>query len=323
MELIDSRPFEKEQFIADMREITKALGAGFKENTLRAALEAFGPEFHQRPVQLKATSKPGDGLYYRILDSERIDRTAHAREAGLIGFENHPLLTLQGELLATCPGSFSAGVDFDAGFGLAKAWSFTACTPIESLCQRVPSLPASVRAHVDLLRRFGLGITCFVSSDFQKRSTNVYFNWDMELRSEEWLQSFARATGTKVPSSSLCYDILATQTNYGCIAATFSWDSPELHRWATYAPEVPYDEPDSGIHLPFLGPRLEVLHHAPTLNAHPQYILSWAFGKTDWYLKLERGYARDVSYFLRYKMEVDISRDKTHSIVLPRLKAAV
>jgi hypothetical protein len=322
MELIDRRPFEKEQFISDMRETAQALGAGFKEDTLHAALEAFGPEFHQCPVQLKATSRPGDGLYYRILDSERIDRTAHARAAGLIGFNNHPLLTLQGELLATCPGSFSAGVDFDAGFGLAKAWSFTAGTPIESLCQRVPSLPASVRAHVDLLRRFGMGMTTFVASDFQRRTTNVYFDWDMELRSEEWLQSFARATGTEVPSSSLCYDILATQLNTGCIAVTFSWDSQELNRWTTYAPDVPYEEPESGVHLPSLGPRLEVLRHAPTLNARPQYNLSWAFAETGWYLKLERGYARDVSHFMRSKMGLDIFRDKTLSIVLPRRKVA-
>ncbi|WP_224245697.1 aromatic prenyltransferase [Hyalangium gracile] len=323
MELIDTQSFEEEQFITDMRQLTRGLGAGFKEDTIRAALKAFRTEFHERPVQFKATTKPGDGLYYRILDSEPINRTAVAREAGLVGPEHPQLLTLQSQILDTCPGSFSAGLDFDAGFGMAKAWSFTGCTPIERLCQRVPSLPDSVRNAQGLLRHFGLDTTYFVSSDFQHHTTNVYFGWDMELRTEQWLQSFAHAMGSVTPSSEVCYDILATQANYGCVALTFSWQQDKPLRWCTYAPEIPYDAPNPEIHLPALGRRLEVLHHAPTLNANPQYILAWAFSPNRAYVKLERGYARDVSYFLRVKMQVDIDRDKTRSIVLPRLKQAV
>jgi hypothetical protein len=322
MELIDSKPFETEQFIADMRVLTRSIGAGFKEDSIRAVLKTFKAEFQERPVQFKATTKPGDGLYYRILDSAPINRTAHAREAGLIG--DHPqLLTLQSQILENCPGSFSAGIDCDSGFGMAKAWSFTGLTPIEALCQQVPSLPESVREVQDVLRHFGLDITYFVSSDFENQTTNVYFQWNMEYRTEQWLQSFAHALGTVIPSSATCYDILATQANYGCVAITFSWEKGQPLRWCTYAPEIPYDDPKPAIHLPTLAPRLEALHRGPTLNAQPQYILAWAFSPKGSYVKLERGYARDVSHFLRVKMLVDIDRDKTRSIVLPRLKAAV
>jgi hypothetical protein len=322
MELVDSKPFEKEQFIADMRTLTRAIGAGFKEDTIRAVMKTFEAEFQERPVQFKATTKPGDGLYYRILDSAPVNRTAHAYEAGLL--PHHPqLLTLQRQILENCPGSFSAGVDCDAGYGMAKAWSFTGLTPIDRLCERVPSLPESVRELQDTLRQFGLNITYFVSSDFQNKTTNVYFEWDMQYRSEQWLQAFARALGTVVPSSAVCYDILATQANYGCVAITFSWEKGVPLRWCTYAPEIPYDDPQPAIHLPTLAPRLQALHQGPTMNDHPQYILAWAFSPKGEYVKLERGYARDVSYFLRFKMLVDIDRDKTRSIVLPRLKAAV
>jgi hypothetical protein len=104
---------------------------------------------------------------------------------------------------------------------------------------------------------------------------------------------------------------------------TFSWEKDRPHRWCIYAPEIPYDDPKPVVHLPILGRRLKVLHHGPSLNVHPQYILAWAFSPHGEYVKLERSYSKDIRYFFSVKMQVDIDRDKTGSIVLPRLKEAV
>ncbi len=323
MDFIDSKPFETEQFIADTRTLAQAIGAGFQEDSIRAVLKTFQAEFHQFPIHFKVTTKPGDGLYYRILDSEPINRTAHAREAGLIGEDDPRLLDLQRQILETCPGSFSAGIDCDAGFGLSKAWSFTGRTPIEALCQQVPSLPDSVREMQDVLRHFGLGITDFVASDFQHKTTNVYVGWDTSSCSEQWLQALAQALGTVIPSSETCYDILAAQTNLGCLGITFAWEKDQPLRWCIYAPEIPYDDPQPAIHLPTLPPRLEALRRGPSLTVPSKYILGWAFSPTGEYIKLERGYAQDAGQFMRRKMQVDLDRDKAPAIVLPRRKTAV
>jgi hypothetical protein len=287
---------------------------------VRKTLEVFAPEFHASPVQLKTTTKPNDGLFYRYFYLGPIDHAPRAREAGLLESGNHPVLTLQEEILATCPGSSRGGLDFDTNFGLAKLWTFThAATSVEELCRHVSAIPASVRAHLELFRHFGLERLSGVASDFRHHGMSLYFHWDLEFRTESWLRAFGQAVGGEVPSTSTCYDILATQRNFGALATTFTWDRPELLRWAPYSFEVPYDEPDEDMHRPALPPRLQVLHRAPTLNPQPQYNVSWSFGRAGAYMKLEKSYARDARYGMRRDTGADLSRDPARAIPLPRL----
>jgi 4-hydroxyphenylpyruvate 3-dimethylallyltransferase len=319
-ERIDISAFDEERFFTHLRETAAALGAGFDEAKVRTSLEVFAREFHTCHLQIKTTAKPGSGLHYRYYNTGASDQARRAQEAGLLESRLSPLLSVHEELLASCPGSTRVGLDFDAGFGVVKLWSLTGGVPMGELCHRVPSIPESIRASLGLLGRFGLERSFCAATDFQRRSMSIYFHWDMERRTEAWLQAFAREAGGEVPSSSTCHDILSTQCNWGCISTTFSWNQPGVRRWAAYSFDVPYGRSETGLHLPRLDDRLQVLLRAPTLNRQPYYILAWSFGPVGSYLKLEKDYARDGGYLMSRDTGVDLARDRVH-ISLPRSAA--
>jgi 4-hydroxyphenylpyruvate 3-dimethylallyltransferase len=174
----------------------------------------------------------------------------------------------------------------------------------------LPSVPGSVREALPLFRRHGLRDVFFLAADFQKGTMNVYFGWDPGCRSEEWIRRLVRETGGEEPSRELCRDILESQAASGGVGTTFAWDRPGLLRWCLYSLEVPYGEGMlSPVPLPALPRRLARFRTAaPTLNDSPQYNLAWSFGAAGPYVKLEKSYARDATWFLTHEMGGNLSR---------------
>jgi hypothetical protein len=112
-----------------------------------------------------------------------------------------------------------------------------------------------------------------------------------------------------VPSDALCREILESQAASGGVGTTFSWERPGLLRWCLYSLEVPYgDGTFSRVPLPELPERLARFRAAaPTLNEAPQYNVAWSFGRAGEYVKLEKSYARDATFFLTREMGGDLS----------------
>jgi 4-hydroxyphenylpyruvate 3-dimethylallyltransferase len=194
-ERIDPTPYDRGRFLEHLRATAALLDAPFSEAATRQALEVFDPEFRSCVVQTKAGCKPGSGLYYRFFYNGPEDLNGRAQGAGMMPGGAVPIVTLQDEVLAAFPGATRAGLDFEAGSGLAKVWTFTGGpVPADRLFQ-VRAVPHSVRAHADLFERYALRDVFFVASDYQKGTMNIYFGWDPECRTERWIQRLVRETG--------------------------------------------------------------------------------------------------------------------------------
>jgi len=298
-ERIDPIAYSPERLLRDIEAASYSILAPFDRERTQTALEVFDEEFRCCVVQLKATDKPGSGVYYRFFYNGPKDLTRVALDHGLIAGDG-PNLRLQNEVLERFPGATRAGLDFDSSFGLAKVWTFTGGpTPVGQL-QGLQCLPASLRAHTEFFAEHGLRHVFFFASDYQGSTMNVYFGWEDDCRNPEWIARMVQATGGAAPSPDLTRSILQSQAMSGGVGLTFSWERPELLRWCLYSLEVP-----EGVELP---ERLQVFQQAPSLNVQPQFNVAWSFGGQRTYVKLEKSYSRDATYFLTQQMGGDLRR---------------
>jgi hypothetical protein len=355
-ERIDAQTYEPETFLRDLRFTAELLQAGCSEAMTRRILEVFDAEFRACVLQWKATSIPGSALNYRFFYNGPKDLTRLAQEAGLISRQPSPLSELQAEVLAAFPNAMRCGIDFDAQHGFAKEWTFTGRPiPTEDIFQ-LRSLPEGFHRHADFFRRHGLRYVGFLGSDYLKRSMNVYFRWEPENQTAEWLNRIVCETGGPALPHALILDIQQSQAVLGGVGVTFSLERPEILRWCVYSLEVPYADGDAAppgirpsvrgpalssrgrrktsrrsahapvatcrrslvcakrIHpraftcLPQLPERLAQLRdRAPSLNACPSYHMGWSFGSAGPFVKLEKNYARDASYFFTTQMGADLT----------------
>lgn len=300
-ERIDPVAYSTERLLQDIGKTAEMIGAPFCPLATYRALQVFEPEFSSCVVQLKAACKAGSGLYYRFFYNGPNDLTQRALQAGLLDQPDSPNVRLQAEMLQAFPRGTRAGLDFDSGFGLAKVWTFTGGpAPLEQLL-KVPSLPDSVAAHADFFARHGLRDVFFVASDYQGSTMNVYFGWDPACRNPGWIAAMVDETGGAAPTPELCQEILRSQAASGGVGLTFSWERPELQRWCLYSLEVAQPQQLT------LPERLQQFAGAPTLNQSPQYNVAWSFGGSQTYLKLEKSYARDATFFLTHQMGGDLT----------------
>lgn len=307
-ERIDPVPYALDRFLEDLRTAAAAIDAPFREEIVRRTLEVFDAELQRCVVQMKATCRPGTGVYYRFFYKRERDLTAVAQEHGLLPRGHSPILDLQADVLANCRGATRAGLDLDTRFGLAKVWTFTGGpTPIRDVL-KLATIPDSARTHLDFFERFGLRHVFFVASDFQQNSMNLYFGMEDDCRDEKWLRAIVDATGGGPEDPTAYRQMLASLAVSAGIGTTFSWDRPEMGRWALYALNVPCEDSVASASLPPLPPPLIAFRdRAPTLNLRPQYNVAWSFGKSGFYTKLEKSYARDADYFLTVEMGGNLS----------------
>jgi hypothetical protein len=298
IERLDQTSFDRQNFLRHLDVASRLLGNSFAEPAARMVLEVFDEEFKTHVVQLKAASKPGTGLYYRVFYNGPSDLTSRAQAAGMLPAGHSASTMLESEILASLPGATRAGLDFDATADrprVAKIWTFTGGPVPARRLADLRSLPASVQAHAGFFRRHGLRDFYFVASDFQQRTMNIYFGWEPEQRTEEWIQKMATETGGQPLPQPLCRQIISNMAVSAGVGTTFSWDRPELLRWCLYGLNIPYGSAVSG--LPTLPPRLDRLRsEGPTLNDCPQYNVGWSFGRVGYYMKLEKNYARDANF---------------------------
>jgi hypothetical protein len=130
---------------------------------------------------------------------------------------------------------------------------------------------------------------------------NVYFGWEIEARKSSWLQKFVANTGGGEIPPGWTDDILRSLAISAGVGTTFRWDSPEMGRWCVYGLDISGQKID-------LPPRLRAFRdHAPANNCDPQYNAAWSLGPAGSYMKMEKSYARDATYFLTAEMGGDLT----------------
>ncbi|MFE6776476.1 aromatic prenyltransferase [Streptomyces sp. NPDC057702] len=306
IEIFDDVSYEPARFYTDLQALARSRSTPFDGTLVRKSLDVFAKEIDRSVVQTKTTTKPGDGLYYRFFYKWENDLADIARRNDLLRHGTEPIDRLQREALDKFSDATQAGLDFETGRGLSKVWTFTGVRPVEDLFA-LSAIPDSVPAHAEFFARHGLRRVFFVASDFHGQTMNVYPVIEPECRNEEWLRGLVNETSGPLENAPDYGRMMASLAKTGCLGMTFSWDSPDLHRWALYSLNVP-SEGRSDL-LPELPRQLaEFEDRAPTLNARPQANIAWSFGRAGFYTKLEKSYAKDANYFLTTEMGCDLSR---------------
>lgn len=308
IERIDPLPYHKARFFQDLQIASQAIDSPFSAASVEKSLDIFDEEFQQCVVQMKATTKHGEGLYYRFFYKYDKDLTAVAQKHGLIPAGNDPLIQLQYDVLNNCPGATRAGLDFDTSFGLAKVWTFTGGpTPLDKIAA-LTTMPKAIATHIPFFLHHGLQHVFFVASDHQQNSMNIYFGLEAECRNEQWLKQLIAETGGAPDDINQYSQMIRSLAVSAGVGMTFRWDSPNLDRWCLYGLNLPCLDPVASLELPLLPPRLQAFRDsAPTLNQQPQFNAAWSFGKHGFYTKLEKSYARDADYFLTVEMGGNLS----------------
>ena len=302
-ERIDPIPYCPDRFLVDLRRAALAIDAPFDEAKVAKSIKVFDAEFRRCVVQMKATCRAGAGLYYRFFYKWENDLTAVAQESGMLPRGSSPLLDLQNEVLSRYSRATRAGLDFDAGFGLAKVWTFTGGpVPISDLLA-LPSIPNSVRSSTGFFEKHGLKHVFFVASDFQQNSMNVYFGLEDECRNETWLRNMIDATGGAPDDDRLFKAMLRSLAVSAGVGMTYDYEGNRPGRWCIYGLNLPCSNPAAAHLMPRLPERLRKFRdEAPTLNVSPQFNVAWSFGPAGFYTKLEKSYSRDADYFLTVEM---------------------
>ena len=290
-----------ERLFDDIKQTADSMELEFDELKTRKVLSAFSDEFKKCVVQFKSTDKNDDGLYYRFFYRGNKDLTSIALNHGLISKNATSALALQPEILMKLPDSTRAGLDFHTKYGFAKEWTFTGLISIEDFLSTITQLPDSVYNKIDYFKTHQLNRVLFTAVDVINETMNVYFHWDHECRNRAWIKKMAASIGAKVPLSSECDKIINSQVNVGGVGVTFRWDSSEIERWCLYSLNIPMED----YKFP-MDHSLEFLKNIQILNKMPQYNVAWSFSKDENYLKLEKSYAKDATWFLT-KMGGDLS----------------
>lgn len=307
---MESKMFDPELFLRDLRVGSSAIGAPHDPSTNRRILEAFERESKEGVIQFRIGSPRGSAVNYRIGCLPKVDWLARLREADMVP-ETAPmsLVDLLPELRGRHPSAY-LGADFDAAIGFQKVYLMFDRPIALSDLLRVDGVPEVLRAQEGQLSRSGLSEVTIVAVDYRKASVNVYFVWRDPTTA--WLSRFAEAWGHGPVSEEVAREILAATPVHGSVATTWSARSPVPKRWCVYAIGLRYDDPTAyepgG---PLAGYRLPPLHerfrrfdeNTGSQTDAVAYGLGWSFGEPFTYLKYERSYTGDLARY--YEAQTD------------------
>ena len=288
--------FSPDQFLADIRTTTKALGVPYSEDTTRNILEAYATSFKEGAVLWRYTDRKGDPFNYRVYERRLVDMVAVAEESGLIA-PNSALTTL---VRIWCslydgPGTPEQSCDFDAEAGLVKTWVYLkGIRPLDDVLN-APGVPEQLRMHQATFHSLGLDFVRFVAVDYQKNTVNIYFRTRSPISAEQ-AASLTALAGGYPPSEKQCSELEKYLNPKGfTISVTVALASGAISRVAFYALKLPIGA------FPEINDQLtDFFATAPSRDTEEMNGIAWSFGQGDQtYVKAERSYTGGLVSLLR------------------------
>lgn len=283
-----------ERVRSDIIDMAKSVGVPYSVTTIDRVLGAFGDQFVDNVIDLKTTNKSPQkrGFYYRYIQDTDPSNPALdiALKSGLLKLQGHPVDKLVPEIYEKLP-LMGDGVDFEANYGMAKIWQFTTRPLSRQEVFSIASLPQSLRDHEAFFEKYKLDQISLFATDYEHRSMNVYFRTNHpEHHTPEFYREMLNELEFPVPSD----EVLEILHNVACIAFTFDWDSPHIHRLCPYVPG--FTRATLPTHIdPVLATFVD---EGKTLLEEPTYIVSWSFGvEGGTYLKVEIEYNGNLMPF--------------------------
>ena len=199
-------------------------------------MRAYETGFTEDTVGFRITSKKEQELNVRYQSLTPQDPYAVAVEHGFLTPTDHPVYDLIPQVRGIRP---EAGYFIDIGVthGFEKIWGFfTNPITIEELCA-LDAIPASVPAHMDYFKKYGLNWLGIVNANYVARTTNLYWMGGSYDISPEIAAQIVVDAGLPRPSDADNEFNARAMVLY----MTFSWDSDRVERLC-YCHEGPVDQ---------------------------------------------------------------------------------
>ncbi|RDW66932.1 hypothetical protein BP5796_09681 [Coleophoma crateriformis] len=287
--------FSESRFLQDLEKGSAAIGAPYSEETTRAILETYGHNFREGAVQLRATSRPGDALIYRLFTHGPIDALDIAVKHGLLAPDN-PIAPTIISWRSLWEDAYEQ-LDFAADKGVTSAFLFLGAPRGVKELLDAPNVPEAIKANKQIFDDHELELVQAVGADYQAQRIAFYFISRGPLTPE--LAARYCAMARSPPPSETLYDdmsiMLGTNPFFFMVSMDFATGKiVEIQFYILFPIELP------GGRLPEVGPRLTTYWDVDCYEEEEMDILGWCFVETgEQYLRADRGYCGGLRDILR------------------------
>lgn len=270
--------FSAESFLSEVRRGTNVLGVEYCEDTAMSILQAYSTEIPDGVVQIRASSRPGEPLVYRLYPSTPRDGTRPAIMAGMLDPCN-PRIPLVKSWLELYPKAYG-NPDFESGKGFCGAFIFFGVNtegglrPLDEILD-APNVPAYITKNRALLHDNGLSIVQSARVEYHTGCIEFYFVVLGPL-TKDLAARFTALAGAEPPSDFL-YDEMSTMLGPGNFFLGVVFDDKGTIIRVDFYILFPIELP--GGRMPDLPKRLHEFWEIDTYAEEEMDILAWSFGR--------------------------------------------
>ena len=222
---------ELAELYSAIEESSRQSGVSFSREKVWPVLTAYQDAFADTVIafRVETSTRHARDFDYRFMVSKDVDPYARAVSDGLTAPAEYPVGALLSDIADRFPIEKYA-LDFGVVGGFKKIYIFFPADEGQELSKlaALPSMPSSLREHLDVFTRRGLDArTSMVAIDYLHRTVNVYFSrFPAECLEPDSVRSLVRELGLPEPSEGL----LEFARGAFAVYVTLSWDSPEVGR---------------------------------------------------------------------------------------------
>lgn len=270
--------FTAEAFLDEIQRGTNKLGVEYSEAEANRILAVYSKDIPDGVVQLRATSKPGEPLIYRLYPSKPKDGTCIAIENGLLDPAN-PHIPLVQSWMELYPKAYG-NPDFESGKGFCGTFIFFGVNdqgglrPLDEILD-APHVPPHLAKNRALLHENGLAVVQSARVEFHTGSVEFYFVVLGPL-TKEMAARFTALAGAPPPSDFL-YDEMSIMLGQGNFFLGVVFDDVGTITRVDFYILFPIELP--GGRMPDLPPRLHDFWSIDTYAEEEMDILAWSFGE--------------------------------------------
>lgn len=270
----EREPFVAGRFIADLKEGSENLEAPFSEDVVKEVIDAYGESIYDAALQLRAGSRPGGSLMFRVLFAMPVDSLDVSLQRGWLD-ESNVMVQFHQSLKQQFPTCIDEP-EFRADTGCDAVFHYLGLCKLDQVLA-TPAMPDAIRANRQRFLDLHLDDIVIVHSHYRDKTVGIFFLAKGPLTKEMLIQYVAMA-GVPEPSDAVYKDlvgVLLDQSYY--MTAVMEYDTGKIIRIEFHL-MFPVKLPDD-MEIPDVGDRLGSFWDIPSYEIEDMDILSYCFGE--------------------------------------------
>lgn len=271
----EREPFVAGRFLVDLKEGSDSLEAPFSEKVVKEIVDAYGDSIYDAALQLRAGSRPGQALLFRVLFAVPVDSLEVSLRHGWLD-ETNAMVQLHKSLKMQFPASIDEP-EFTTDKGCDAVFQYLGLCKLDKVLE-TPAVSDAVRANRDRFQELGLDDALIVHTHYHEKTMGIYFLAKGPL-TKEMLTRYVALAGVPEPTDHVYKEIvgvLLDQSFY--ITTVMDFDTGRVIR-VEFHLMFPVKLPDD-MEIPDIGERLESFWDMPSYEIEDMDILSYCFGDT-------------------------------------------